>query len=76
MKKRFHSCVKGQQVERSVVNVLPIDILLWGHGVGDLLRVYFVDGVQWQLHNESVHRRVFVHLFNSVKNLKKGKQTY
>lgn len=55
------------------VNILPIDILLRGHGVGDLLCVYFVDGVQRQLHNESVHSGVLVHLFNGVKNLKEGK---
>lgn len=76
MKKRLHSCGKGSASEVICISTLPIDILLWSHGVSDLLCVYFVDGVQWQLHNESVHRRVLVHLFNSVKDLKEGKQTY
>lgn len=53
---------------------LPIYILLWGHSIGDLLCVYFVDGVQRQLHDEAVDRRVFIHLFYTVKNLNQDRQ--
>lgn len=59
-----------------MVFTLPIDILPRGHDVGDLLRVYLVDGIQRQLHDEPVHSRVLIHLFDSVKDLKEGEQAY
>lgn len=47
----------------------PVHILLWGHGVGHLLCVDLVNGVQGQLHDEAVDGRVLVHLCDAVKNL-------
>lgn len=47
----------------------PIDILLWGHSIGDFLRVHLVDGVQRQLHDEPVDTRVLVHFSDTVENL-------
>lgn len=52
---------------------LPIYILLWGHGVGDLLRVDLMGGVQGQLDDKAVDGRVLIHLSDAVKNLKTGK---
>lgn len=48
---------------------LPIYIFLWGHSIGDFLGVYLVDGVQRQLDDEAVNRRVLIHFFYTVKNL-------
>lgn len=56
--------------------LLPIYILLWGHGVGDLLCVDLVDRVQGQLHDEAVDRGVFVHLCDAVKNLQRDRCLY
>lgn len=49
---------------------LPIDIFLWGNGIGHFFCVDWFNGVQRQLYDETVDCRVFVDCNYVTQNLK------